>query len=336
MPDSTSSSTTSGGDRGPAAPASSPTGAVWLFRATAVATMLVVAMGAVVCATRSGAACLTWPGCFPDQLVPRWELNPVIEFAHRVVAMSTGLLVLACALLSGRLPGRDRWLRILPPVALLCAVASALFGRRVVLSTLPTWLAAVDVTCALVAMTVTAMAAVRAGGYSAGTPRVAGSAGRRRTGRLAAGTVVSVMALHVTGILAAAKGSYTACIGWPMWRLVDADPRPWFQEARLGLAAVSALLVIGTAVTAARAGMRVFGGTLVGLFAAEMLLGVVIRSEGISNGVASVYSVLAVELLWCLGLLTATAFRSAGAPGEATAADRSVDVTDAARSATRG
>jgi hypothetical protein len=41
------------------------------------------------------------------------------------------------------------------------------------------------------------------------------------------------------------------------------------------------------------------------LFAAEMLLGQVIRARSLNTGVASAYSVLAVALLSCLGLLMA-------------------------------
>ena len=44
------------------------------------------------------------------------------------------------------------------------------------------------------------------------------------------------------------------------------------------------------------------------LFAAEMVLGQVIRSGGINSAVAAAYSILAVALLSCLGLLTAVAW----------------------------
>ena len=80
----------------------------------ALFTFLAVAMGAVVCATGSGDPCPTWPGCRPDQTAPQWQLSPLTEFTHRVVAMAAGPLVLAAAVVSRRLPGPDRWVRILP------------------------------------------------------------------------------------------------------------------------------------------------------------------------------------------------------------------------------
>lgn len=137
-----------------------PTAALTVFRLAALFTFLAVAMGAVVCATGSGAACPTWPGCRPYQITPQWQLSPLIEFTHRVVAISAGPLVLAAAVMSRRLPGPNRWLRILPLVALGGAIAAGAFGRLVVLSGLPTWLGAVDLFCALTAMTAMGVAAV--------------------------------------------------------------------------------------------------------------------------------------------------------------------------------
>ena len=62
------------------------TAALTVFRLAALFTVLAVAMGAVVCATGSGASCPTWPGCRPDNITPQWELSPVIEFTHRVTS----------------------------------------------------------------------------------------------------------------------------------------------------------------------------------------------------------------------------------------------------------
>ena len=286
-----------------------PTAVLAVFRLAALFVFLAVAMGAVVCATGSGASCPTWPGCRPDQITPQWQLSPVIEFIHRVVAMSAGPLVLAAAVMSRRLTGPNRWVRILPWVALAGALASGAFGRLVVLSSLPTWLGGVDLFCALTAMTTMGVAAV-----------VLGSPPSERTSRpaewhplqvksLAAMSVIVLVVMHDTGIFAAAPLSYTRCMGWPIWQLVGTDLHPLLQGLRLGLAGLGAVLVITTAVMAARTERLRTWGIVVGtLFAAEMVLGLVIRAAGISAGVASAYSVLAVALLSCLGLLMAVAW----------------------------
>jgi len=54
--------------------------------------------------------------------------------------------------------------------------------------------------------------------------------------------------------------------------------------------------------------LRWWGIVLATLFAAEMVLGLVIRARELNTGLAAAYSVLAVALLSCLGLLMAVAW----------------------------
>ena len=304
----------------PTNPSAPSTAALTVFRLAAVFTFLAVAMGAVVCATGSGASCPTWPGCRPDQITPQWQLSPLIEFTHRVVAMSAGPLVLAAAVMSRRLTGPSRWPRILPWVALAGALAAGAFGATAVLNGLPTWLGGVDLFCALTAMTVMGVAAVMVGASAA--DRTSPSSDQDRlvlVSRLAGRSLMVLFAMHVSGIFTAGKLSFTRCVGWPIWRLVDTDLHPWLQVVRLGLAGLGAGLVIATVVVAIRnVRLRRWGIALATLFAAEMVLGLVIRATGIHTGVATAYSVLAVALLSCLGLLMAVAWSArVGADAEA-------------------
>ena len=281
-----------------------------VFRLAALFTFLAVAMGAVVCATGAGASCPTWPGCRPDEIAPQWALSPVIEFTHRVVAMSAGPLVLAAAVLSRRLPGSHRWVRILPLVALAGALAAGAFGRIAVLSSLPTWLGAVDLFCALSAMSAMGVAAimVRALGADSAS-RPAAPQHPVRVMRLAAASAAVVIAIHVSGIFAAGPHSYTRCLGWPIWATVSGDLHPWLQDLRLGLAGLGAALVVATAVAAVREERLRWWGIAIGaLFVAEMVLGLVIRTRELNTGVAAAYSVLAAALLYSLGLLMALAW----------------------------
>lgn len=118
-----------------------------------------------------------------------------------------------------------------------------------------------------------------------------------------------VVAMHVTGIFAAGPSSYTRCLGWPIWQMIDTDLHPWLQALRLGLGGLGAVLVVTTAVVAARSErLRGWGIVLATLFASEIVLGLVIRAGAINAGVASAYSVLAVALVSCLGLLMAVAW----------------------------
>lgn len=293
-----------------------PGTALTVFRLAAGLTFLAVAMGSVVCATGSGAGCPTWPGCGPDTLAPQWQLEPVIEFTHRMVAVGAGLLILASALTAMRLQFVDRWVKILPWVALAGGLAAGAFGRLVVLSGMPTWLGAVDLVSALTSMTVMGVAASRL------TPRqeppVPRHPGARsvpvsrwravRVSHLAAASVVVLIAMQVTGLFAAGAGSFTRCLGWPLWRILNSDRYPWLQGLRLGMAVLAAALVAGTAAAAfGYAGMRRWGIGIGALLAAELLIGLAIRGDRFGIVVAVVYSLVACTLLWGLGLLAAVA-----------------------------
>lgn len=315
------------------------------FRLAALFTFLAVGMGALVCATGSGASCPTWPGCNPGGIAPHWQLSPIIEFSHRVVAVLAGPLVLAAAVLSARARRTDRAVRILPWVALACAVASGFFGRLVVLRGVPAWMGVIDLTAALTAMTVMAVAAVRASQLrspdgvgspdSVGTPDGVGTPGSvgapdgdrtRAAGqpvsRLAFAGVLVLIAMHVTGILTAGTGSYTRCMGWPLWQLIGTDLHPGLQVLRLFLAGLATVLVATVAVLALRdARLRTAGSALAVLLAGELGLGLVLRVGTVNEALAAAHSALAVALLWCLALLAALAGQSGlpirtAAPGQ--------------------
>jgi cytochrome c oxidase assembly protein subunit 15 len=309
--------------------------ALAVFRLAGLFTFLTVAMGSVVSATKSGAACPTWPGCRPDDIAPPWAMGPVIEFTHRVVAMTTGPLILAAAVAGGRLTRPSRWVRVAPWVALACAITSAAMGRRVVLAGIPAWMGTIDLFCALTAMTAMGVAAVLAARPARSeTPRpepgtpptvslatppavppavsLAAEPRATRTTRTAAAGAGTLVVMHAAGILTAGRGSYTSSMGWPMWRLIASDHYPWLQLVRLVLAGIAAVLVAAAAVSAMRTGpltirarLRAWGLAIASMLAAEMLLGAVIWIGGLRADVASAHSVLAVALLCGMAVLAA-------------------------------
>jgi cytochrome c oxidase assembly protein subunit 15 len=303
-----------------------PSGTVTVFRLAAVFAFLAVTIGGVVCATGSGTGCETWPGCRRSTITPQWQLEPVIEFTHRVSAFGSGPLILAAALMSLRLHTPDRWVRVLPWVALAGAFAAGAFGRLAVLSGISTWEGAIDLTCALTAMTVMGVAAVRVAPRPGvpGVPAVPGLPAAPAEGeltafrvsrrqavqawQLAVAAVVVLIGMQVLGLFTAGKGSFTRCMGWPLWRIVETDRSAALQWLRLGVAVVGAGLVVATAVTAARhERLRSWGIGIGVLFAAEMLIGLQLRGGGFGIWIAAAYSVTASVLLCSLGLLIAVA-----------------------------
>lgn len=259
-----------------------------------------VVLGSAVCATESGLACPTWPGCFPDRATPD-GLNSAIEFTHRVVAFGSLVFLALAAWRGRRLP--DRRLRWFPVIALVAAIASGVFGMVIVLFSLPMLLGLIDVTAALVALCLISWAAVRLP-----DPRPA-------TGlaRWAWGTMAVVIAMHLLGIAVAGPGSFVRCLGWPVWRIVDSDQYLGLQWVRLGVGVVAAILLIVVLIRAwRRPGLRPLAATLALLWLAELVMGQVIVGQFTGEqerhiALAAVYSMLAGGIVWVLALLASRA-----------------------------
>ncbi len=278
-----------------------PPRTVTIVRVAALCTFLAFVMGSIVCATESGAACPTWPGCYPDRLAPHFDVSPVIEFTHRVVAVSAGPLLVLAGVALARVKAAPAYLKSLPWVALVGAVASAVFGRIVVLHGLPKAWGCLDLLAALVAMTAMAVAAVRVG-ESSGRPRAIVHRANRPEWLAWSALVV----VHVTGIVVAGSGSYSRCMGWPVLRLVTGDDPVGLQWVRLALTVATAGVI---AVVVRR---RINGPStrrtavaLAVLVILELTLGVVLVATGVTLLVAASYSALAGAIVFVLAMLAA-------------------------------
>ncbi len=275
-----------------------------VFRGAAAFTLLSFVMGSIVCATESGAACPTWPGCFSGQVGPGGDLNPIIEFVHRFSVIFTGPLLVAAGVMARRRPREERLVRLLPWVAVAGAIASGAFGRIIVVGHLPTWLGVVDLSCAFVAMLAigTATLALERAPYRWSVNRTAQ--------RAFAGTVTLIV-MHLLGILAAGPGSYTRCVGWPIWRLVESDLGTGLQVTRWAAAIVGTALIAATAWAAwsdrSQARLRTHVMAVVALWVAEQVVGAAMGGQRLDPLLAATYSGIAGLLVWTLGMLGARA-----------------------------
>jgi cytochrome c oxidase assembly protein subunit 15 len=268
------------------------------FRLAALFTFLSVLMGAVVCATESGFDCPSWPGCYPDRITPIGDINPWIEFTHRTVAILTGPILLAAAILGQRSPAVPGWIKAAQWLALAGGAAAAVFGMLIVLRGIPTWLGVVDLAAALTAMIATGIAAVA----------VSVEAPARRLGAFPAWSAVgALLAYHLSGIVVAGPASLARCLSWPVWRIVDLDGAAGPQLLRLLLAATAAVLLVVAAARALRQpGQHGWGIAVLALLVAVLAAGVAIgaaglppedRYEGAGLAVAALYAGLSVALL---------------------------------------
>ena len=58
--------------------------------------LTVIVFGAFVRLSNAGLSCPDWPTCF-GSWVPRWEYHTLIEYAHRLLGVVSGLLAVALA-----------------------------------------------------------------------------------------------------------------------------------------------------------------------------------------------------------------------------------------------
>ncbi len=112
---------------------------LWVHRfavLTAVATVLLIFVGALVTSTGSGLAVPDWPLSF-GMVFPPMVGGVLFEHGHRMVAAGVGLLTVALMVMLWRWEARS-WVRWLGGVALLAILVQGTLGGMTVLLRLPT------------------------------------------------------------------------------------------------------------------------------------------------------------------------------------------------------
>ncbi|MHB0971653.1 MAG: COX15/CtaA family protein [Thermoanaerobaculia bacterium] len=180
-----------------------------LLVVTAAITLLLVVMGSIVCVTDSSRGCPDWPRCHGG-LVPPMQVNSIIEYTHRVIAIVTGPLILACAIVGLR----RKALGVAAVVAFGLTIVVAIFGAYAVLTGLPPVLAAIDLGSALLVLAImvatTTVAFQHASHGDAAHPTL-----RNPLARVAITALAAVYAVFLSGVLAA-QGTVIRCLGGPM------------------------------------------------------------------------------------------------------------------------
>lgn len=288
-----------------------------IYRLATLFTVVTVALGAMVCATDSSSACPAWPACYADQVGPAvqggWLENPAIEFIHRAISFAC-LVLLGYAGWVGR-KYADVRLRVFPWVGFVMAIGSAVFGMMIVLFTLPLALGLLDLGFALVAAVLITVASQAASGNT-----VAGGAPRVRA--LSGATIGVLLTMHLLGSVVAGRtadgfASFTRCLSWPLWRVLDVDGDPGLQRLRIGLAGAAVVLIVASAVLAwAWPHLRATAALVVVLLIVELGLGFVINTQGLASeqtngieaGLAVTYSLTSVALFWAVARLLGRAW----------------------------
>jgi cytochrome c oxidase assembly protein subunit 15 len=272
-----------------------------LLLVATVFTALLVTMGAVVCATESGAACPDWPGCF-GRAIPPPQIHSIIEYTHRFIAALTTPLIIAAAVVGWRRARHDVLITRLPLIAIFFTLAVVVFGAFAVLTGLARGVAALDLGSALIVLTLmtTSTTAAYARRDNPALPDRLSLGTRFAT--LGAATGILVYGVYVGGILVAGTGSLTRCLSWPIWRVLPVDVPGWPQLGRLAVSIVALVFLLGLIITALRepvSGARRAGWVGAAAFLVEMAAGLALMTAGASPLLAIVY-VAAAVLLWCM------------------------------------
>ena len=239
------------------------------------ATIVLIAIGGLVRATKSGLGCGTdWPHC-GGKLVPSLATRAeVIEFSHRFTAMVVGLLIASLAVVALRQVA-DRRIKRTSLAALGLVIFQALLGAAVVKAELER---IVVVAHLVAAMSLLALLIYLAGTVTARTRGLEGATDAGLSRRVVFGAL-AVLALLVVGSLASTRD-----IGGS-WPLVDGKLVPdlgvetfalhWIHRVLAGAVGVVVFLVAARVMKrkAEMPGAARFAHAAAGLFGVEILVG---------------------------------------------------------------
>ena len=252
-----------------------------LALATAIATIVLFAIGGLVRGTGSGLGCSTWPACEPGHLFPSGTVHSLIEFSHRGMAFLVIVLTALTGLAAIRVARREPSLLWPAVLAFPLVLVQAGLGAVVVATELDPWWVTAHFVAALVLIAdVTYVAsAVRTidadAVHESGDPSLS---------RLTLITAAVVGLLLLVGTYVRASDAQLVFTDWP---LMDGRLVPTLGGAATAmflhraLAAIAMLLVLWTAIRARTAANRQL--TLVRLSTTGLVLFVAQIMVGAAN-----------------------------------------------------
>ncbi|MEX2486348.1 MAG: COX15/CtaA family protein [Nitriliruptoraceae bacterium] len=284
-----------------------------LAGSTAVATLVLIAMGGAVRATDSGLACPDWPACY-GQWIPPADLNIWLEHSHRLWAGVVALAILVLIIATGRRRNHDRWAWRASVLAGLLVLVQAGLGAIVVLLKLRAELVTAHLAMSFIVVALLIIIARR----DAAQPHRHGST--TRVQRLAAGVAGLVFAQAALGSHATGHAAAYVFDAFPIWRTTDTWTATAGQVLHVAHRAggyVVAAAVIAFALAVHRAAttrsMRRFARLAVVLVTVQVALGV---ANVLTNATEwSAISHLAVaSWLWATFIAAATPMAVDDAP----------------------
>lgn len=256
------------------------TGFQLLTAATAIATLVLIAIGSLVRTSGSGLGCPDWPTCHGAWLPP-FERTAIIEYSHRTAAAVVSLLLLATLFETLRSHRADRGLVRVVLLAVPLLVFQAWLGKLTVERELPPEVVTLHLATSMLLLAVTCATAALA---RLGSGREA-IVDRERAGVLRVVLVCAVVTylVLISGAYVVKADATTACISWPG---CSAAPIPfvdgglvqdihWLHRIAVVVGGLAVGAVAVTVQSAASAGPRLQEASkwLLGLYLGQVLIG---------------------------------------------------------------
>ena len=274
---------------------------------TAVAAYLLILLGGLVRISGSGMACPDWPLCH-GRLIPPLEGPVLIEYAHRLVAASVSVLVLATAAAA---------FLVRRAVPLAGGTALAVLGLVAVQIVLGGLTVKMDLTPALVTTHLGVAMLFLAGLLAQAVIGLRGPAGHIPAPpplrRIAWLTLAATYVMILIGGFLGSSSAALACPSFPGCRGTVLLPADWPAHVHMlhrFWGVLVTLLVFATAVTAARAGVRalaVIANLAALLVLAQFAVGVLNVVTRLLPGVQGTHLALAAALFGTLVVLVSLA-----------------------------
>jgi heme a synthase len=286
--------------------------------AATATTFLLIGIGGLVRATRSGLGCAGWPKCTADRWLPPLEYHAIIEYSHRFTAFLDIVLVVLLAIVVWRRYSTIRRVKVPATAAVFLIFFQAVLGGIVVRGDLHALLVSAHLATAMVFAGVLVYVTVAAFTMDTG---IAGPVDALTW--LARGSAVGTLLLIAVGAYVRGEG---AGLVFPDWPLMNGRLVPSISAAPAGLhfthrilALVVGILVLVLAVRArgerpGRDPVAILASAAAILFAAQVMIGAANVWSRLAPA-AVVAHVTVAGLTW--GAVVATAATSRAVPGRA-------------------
>jgi protoheme IX farnesyltransferase len=222
-----------------------------LALATAIATIVLFAIGGLVRGTGSGLGCSTWPACEPGRLFPSGTIHSLIEFSHRAMAFLVIVLTALTGFAAIRVARREPSLLWPAVLAFPLVLAQAGLGAVVVATELDAWWVTAHFVAALLLIADVTYVAAATVIHRDSQGGMATNRGHRSLSRLTLVTAAVVGLLLLVGTYVRASDAQLVFTDWP---LMDGRLVPTLGGAATAmflhraLAAIAMLLVLWTVI----------------------------------------------------------------------------------------